>query len=1071
MYPAILILLSTLVSTLAFAQDPAEVLRSLQSCAACHNGSMAQAKLRLDTLEGIVKGGVSGPVIKPGEAALSLLLKRATATDPAMRMPPTGVMLEAKSIDVLKRWIDGLQPTRTIDFDRDVEPILKANCIGCHSGASPKGQLQLDADADAMRVIKPGKANESRIIERLEGRGNERRMPLGGQPLKTEEIAILKDWINAGAVWPAAKIQATTRKHWSYVKPVKSAVPAGAAHTIDAFLLARLQKPFSPRASRETLIRRLTLDLTGLPPTPAELESFIKDSSADAYTKLVDRLLASPHYGERWARPWLDLARYADTNGFEKDLRRNMWMYRDWVINALNHDMPFDRFTIEQLAGDMLPNATQDQKIATGFHRNTMYNEEGGVDKEEAQFEVLVDRVNTTATVWLGSTITCNQCHNHKYDPFTHKEYYQLMAFFSNTHKDVKEYGDTSVKWIEPKLELPTPEQAVKRDALQARRKLLDETLKTATPALQAEQSEWEAKIRAASGSWTSLVPSKLTAENGSVLQIVEGANVLASGPNPLRETYSIESHADLATQITGLRIEALPSPALPRTGPGRDAYGNFILSAIEVEINGKRAEITRFVSDDGRTGAGGQWTVDASKEDTRLPRQMVLAFKNSLPAGKQAAVRVRLRFDSDLIGQSIGHFRLSATASQDPAVIVRVKHHLRAGLLGTARDDKAIAAYFRTISKILAPLRDELREVNNQIDKLDIPTALIMAESPGTERPSDFLRIRGGFSAKADKVYADVPAAFGGLPPSYPPNRLGLAQWLVSRDNPLTARVTVNRLWEQYFGRGIVETSEDFGSQGDRPSQPELLDWLAVDFMDRGWSLKQMHRLIVTSDAYQQTSRVTPELLQTDPYNKLISRGPRFRLEAEMIRDASLAASGLLSPKIGGPSVFPYQPVGVWDVPYSDDKWTDSKGEDRYRRGLYTFARRSAMYPSMLNFDATSREQCTVRRTRTNTPMQALTTLNDPAFFETAVALAKRLQTGAATDADRVRLGFRLVAARDPKAAEIDRLLTWQQGEVAYFKAHKDEAAKLGGGDAQQAAWTMLANVLLNLDESLTKE
>jgi hypothetical protein len=1062
-------MISTAILLLAFsAQDAKQALQALKDCTACHNANMAQAKLRLDSLEAIAKGGMSGSVIQPGDSQTSLLIKRVTATDPAMRMPPTGALLKAESIAVLKSWIDAGAPglpvqAAKVDFDKDIEPILKANCTGCHSGASAKGQLQLDAGSVAMRVIQPGKAAESRLIHRVEGSGNERRMPLNGQPLKAEEIAKLKAWINEGAAWPVSKMAAKqTGKHWAYVKPVKVAPPAS-GHPIDAFLAARLAKQglkFSPRASRETLIRRVSLDLTGLPPSPSEVEAFVSDTKVDAYARLVERLLASPHYGERWARPWLDQARYADTNGFEKDLRRSMWLYRDWVINALNGDMGFDRFTIEQLAGDMLPNATNEQKIATGFHRNTMYNEEGGVDKEEAQFEVLVDRVNTTGTVWLGSTITCHQCHNHKYDPFTHKEYYQLMAFFSNGYKDIKEYGDTSVKWIEPKLELPAPEQAVKRAELEKRRKALDEKLKTSTPELQAEQAEWERQIHEADGAWTTLVPSKLQAESGTELKLLDNGRIFASGANPLRETYTIE--ARVASGITGLRLEALPSADLPRQGPGRDAYGNFIITGIDVLKDGKPVPVARILSDDGRPGADGRWSIDASKEDKRLPRQLVLAFQMPVSAG---ALQVRIASNSDLIGQSIGHFRLSTTAASDPSWVVRIKHNLRAN-----RDEKAVAAYFRTISKSLAPVRDELREVNNQIEKLDIPTALVMAEAAGNDRPSDFVRIRGGFAAKAEKVYADVPAVFGGLPGNLPPNRLGLAQWLVGRDNPLTARVTVNRIWEQYFGRGIVETSEDFGSQGERPNHPDLLDWLAVEFMDRGWSMKQLHRLIVTSEAYQQTSRVTPELLQADPYNKLISRGPRFRMEAEMIRDNALAAAGLLSRKIGGPSVFPYQPPGIWDVPYSSDQWIESKGEDKYRRGLYTFIRRSAAYPSMLNFDAVSREQCVVRRVRTNTPMQALTTLNDPAFFENAVALGKRLVSEASTDAERVKLGLRLVTARDPKPAEVDRLLTWKQGEAAYFRNHAEEAGKLGGG-VEQAAWTMLANVLLNLDEALTKE
>jgi mono/diheme cytochrome c family protein len=1065
-------LLFTTVSVVQAQQQ--EALQALRSCTACHNATMAQGNLRLDTLEAIGKGGLSGAVLKPGDAANSLLIKRATSTEPAMRMPPTGAMLDTAKVEAVKRWIDagapGLSPTiaavnRKVDFDAEVEPILKANCNGCHSGASAKGQLRLDAGSTAMRVITPGKAEESRIIHRVEGRGNERRMPLGGQPLKPAEIAILRDWINSGASWPAAKMQDKAQKHWAYVKPVKHPT----INSIDGFLLTKL-KAFSPEASRETLIRRVSLDLTGLPPTPAEVDAFLADQSPNAYAKLVDRLLASPQYGERWARPWLDLARYADTNGFEKDLRRSMWKYRDWVIDALNKDMGFDQFTIEQLAGDMLPNPTNDQKIATGFHRNTMYNEEGGVDKEEAHFEVLVDRVNTTGMVWLGATTACHQCHNHKYDPFTHKEYYQMMAFFSNTAKDVREYGDTSIKWIEPKLELPSPEQARKREELTTRQKALEEKLKTNTPEITAEQTDWSRTVLASYKEWTPVIASKLTADGGAVLkQDAPTALIMASGPNPLRETYTIESKVN-KPQITGLRIEAVPAPGvLPRNGPGRDAYGNFILTRAQVEVNGKPVEVSRYLADDGRVNTATQlWIVDASKEDERLPRQMVLVFKEPVKLTAEAVVRLRLSAESDLVGQSLGQFRVSVSSSYDPSAIVKVRHNLRPLLDSGSDPEQKLATYFRTISTKLAPVRDELREIRNQLDRLDIPSALIMAEGPDT--PSDFVRIRGGFSAKADKVFADVPAVLGGLPPDLPRNRLGLAKWLVSRENPLTARVTVNRIWEQYFGRGLVETPEDFGSQGERPTHPELLDWLAVELMDHNWSLKHIHRLIATSTAYKQTSRVTPELLQSDPYNRLISRGPRFRMEAEMIRDTALASSGLLSRKVGGPSVFPYQPPGIWDVPYSDDKWIESKGEDRYRRGLYTFVRRSAMYPSMLNFDATSREQCVVRRVRTNTPMQALTTLNDPAFFETAQALARRIQAEATSEADRVKLGFRLVTARAAKPAEVDRLLSWRQGEVAYFKSHTDEATKLGG-DAEKASWTMLANVLLNLDEALTKE
>ncbi|BDC47692.1 hypothetical protein F183_A00080 [Bryobacterales bacterium F-183] len=1044
-------------------------MKALETCTPCHNGTMAQGKLRLDTLAGIAQGGLSGAAIVPGNAAGSLLLKRATSTEASMRMPPAGAMLDSAKVAVVRAWIDAGAPglVAKVDFDTAVEPILKAKCVGCHSGASAKGQLRLDAGRLALRVIQPGNSAASRIIHRVEGQGNERRMPLGGEPLTAAEIATLKQWIDGGAAWPAAKMEPPAggaAKHWAYLKPVK---PQAAG--IDALVLAKSKFGYSPKASRETLIRRVSLDLVGLPPTPSEVEAFVKDQDPKAYEKLVDRLLASPRYGERWARPWLDLARYADTNGFEKDDPRTMWKYRDWVIDALNQDKPFDQFTIEQLAGDLLPNATAAQKIATGFHRNTMLNEEGGVDKDEALFEVLVDRVNTTGTVWLGSTITCSQCHNHKYDPFLHKEYYQMMAFFSNNAKEDQVYG-TGFKWVEPQLDLAGPGQAEKRDALAARRKALEEKLKVSTPEVKAEQAEWERGILAASKDWSPLVASKLSARAGSELkQDAATGLVTASGANPMGETYVFEAKVKLP-KLTALRLEAVPLKGLPRGGPGRDAYGNFIVSSIDISVNGKPVEIARYLADDGRVNAGGQiWIVDASKEDTRLPRQMVVALKEPAVLSGEATVSVRISSISDLVGQSLGHFRLSATAAAEPGTIVKIRHNLRPHLEAGKDPEDQRATYFRTVSAKLAPVRDELREVRGEMERLNIPSALVLGELADS-MPSDYVRLRGGFAAKGDKVYADVPAVLGGLPAGLPRNRLGLAKWLVSRENPLTARVVVNRMWEQFFGRGIVETSEDFGSQGEKPTNPELLDWLAVEFMDSGWSQKRMHKLIVMSDAYQQTSRVTPELLQADPYNRAISRGPRFRMEAEMIRDTALAASGLLSSKIGGPSVFPYQPPGIWDVPYSSAQWVQSKGEDAYRRGVYTFIRRTSTYPSMINFDATSREICTVRRVRTNTPLQALTTLNDPAFFEMAMALGRRLEKEAATDSERVALAFQLVAARQPKPGEADRLLSWRQGEVKYFEAHPEEASKLGG-NAQAASWTMLANVMLNLDEALTKE
>jgi hypothetical protein len=1076
-----------------------------EHCASCHGGDNPAAKLRLDSLSNAALPGISGVAVVPGYPDQSAVYQRVTATDRTLRMPPSGPPLPADAIKVLKDWIaasapgmDAAAEPREVDFGKHIQPILSKHCLGCHSGAQAKAQLRLDLAAGIKRggiggpVVVAGKSAGSRLLHRVEGKGVERQMPLGGAPLNTAEIAMIRAWIDQGAKVPPGPddMAVLIEKHWSYKKPARPAPPSvknasAVRNPIDAFILSKLEErglTFSPEASKETLIRRLSLDLIGLPPSPAEVNAFVNDTRPDAYERLIDRLLASPHYGERWARHWLDLARYADTHGYEKDDRRMMWKFRDWVIDAFNRDMPYDQFTVEQIAGDMLPNATEAQRIATGFHRNTMFNEEGGVDKDEAYFEVLVDRVNTTSTVWLGSTLACAQCHNHKYDPFTHKEYYQLMAFFANNSKEVQPNG-TGFKYREPQLDLATEEQDTKRQKIRARIKELEGRLDTHTPALGREQEQWEKVLLKAGQDWQTLMPASVRSEAGSRLQTQPNGTVVASGDNPQRETYTVEAPAGVR-KLTGLRLETLPDASLPRGGPGRDVYGHFVITDVAVEIGTtgqwQPVKWKRIVADDGRVMAKGTrqlWTIDASREEQRLRRQLVLVPESPVRVPKNAQVRVRLVQNSDFTGQTIGKFRLSVTSAADPALIVRLKPKLRPVVETPAgqrsqSDAKELADFFRTVADSLEEARDELKERKNELENLGVVTAFVMEEKPGFERPFDYVRIRGAFSSKGEKVFADVPVVLGALLPSELPNRLGLARWIASKENPLTARVAVNRIWEHYFGVGIVETSEDFGTQGERPVNQNLLDWLAVEFMDSGWSFKRLHRMIVNSTSYRQTSGITPELLQADPYNRLISRGPRFRLEAEMIRDAGLAASGLLSAKVGGPSVFPPQPPGVWDIPYNDDKWEESTGEDKYRRGIYTFLRRSAPYPAMMNFDASSREYCTVRRIRTNSPTAALTTLNDPAFFEMAQAMAKRVIAEAGpTDSARVAYAFQLVTGRNPKPGEQERLLAWLERERAYFAARTDEAARVGGHSADLAPWTMLANAMLNLDEALTKE
>ena len=1021
-------------------------------------------------------------------------------------------------------------PAAAVDFVRDIQPILQTHCYECHGPKKTKHGLRLDLRASAMKggetglAIVPGNSEKSLVVRRLLGLDGEDQMPKDKDPLARAQIELIRAWIDQGAVWPetadappASAAKDEPPQHWAYRPPIRPALPAVRTAAwvrtpIDRFVLARLEKEglsASPEASLETLVRRLSLDLIGLPPSPKEVDEVVADAARDgkdtAYERLVDRFLASPHYGERWARPWLDLARYADSHGFEKDLPRVMWKYRDWVIDALNRDMPFDQFTVQQIAGDMLPNATIDQLIASGFNRNAMTNEEGGIDPEEAHYEVLVDRVNTTATVWLGTTLGCAQCHDHKYDPFSQRDYYRMMAFFSNSDYEVRKLGD-GTKFSEAMIDVPTPEQEAKRKTIQAEIDRLDEELKTATPALERAQTIWEGSTKLeASLRWQVLTPKRLDATGGVTLTPVStdaaagtphDGSVMASGANPGDTVYTIDAVTTLP-RVTAIRLEALPDPSLPKGGPGRDVYGNFQMNGIEIQNERGPQKIKAIKADDSAGGANFDsffpktlprdasaprgWRIDASREETRLARQIV--FTLATPIAGPTRLQIRLKHQGGPVGQALGRFRLSVTSSSNPQRIVEIPAKLRP-ILAIAPHDRTekqrtdLATFYRTVAPSLKPARERRADLAKELKALGIPSALVMRERTSYERPSAFVRRRGSFMDKREKVYAGVPEILQPLREDQMPNRLGLAYWLVDERNPLTARVAVNHAWEQFFGRGLVETSEDFGTRGTPPSHPELLDWLATELVQQKWSMKALHKLIVMSSTYRQSSGASAALIERDPYNRLLARGARFRLDAEMVRDTVLATSGLLSPKIGGPSVFPSQPDGIWDIPYSDEKWIPSEGEDRYRRGLYVFIRRSAPYPSFLTFDATSRERCTVRRVRTNTPLQALTMLNDEAFFEAARALAARVLREPVSATDRATFAFRLVLSRTPSPTELDRIVASYKKELERFRGDAAAAARVVKGyavdevdPAEQAAWTLVANALLNLDETLTKE
>ena len=1020
------------------------------------------------------------------------------------------------------------QTAAKVDFRREIEPILVQSCQRCHGVKKAAGQLRLDVKAAAFRggisgvAIIPGKGQESLLIRRILGEGGQARMPMGGDPLLPAQIELLSRWIDDGAVWPddsdggGTVAAAEPARHWAYVAPVQAALPdvrAGSKlrNPIDNFVLARLEKEgltLSPRAGREALLRRVYLDLIGLPPTLAEMDSFLADDSPDAYEKQVDRLLASRHYGERWARPWLDLARYADSHGYESDGLRVMWKYRDWVIDALNRDLPFDQFTIEQIAGDMLPEPTTEQLIASGFHRNTLLNREGGTDGDEQRYEVIVDRVNTTSTVWLGSTLGCAQCHNHKYDPFTQKDYYRMYAFFENSEYRIG--TEPFQRFVfEPDLELPTPEQEAKRKQLRDELAGIEKVLKSTTPQLDQAQVKWEAEMRAEPGRWRVLDPREYRSSGGTTLTKLEDRSLLASGATPELDDYVIrttiypKANATGPDRVTALRIEALTDKSLPRGGPGRDLYGNFILTTVEAKVGGKPLVFADADWDNGVnkidkknffnpyepgqvTDRPRGWLINAMADDVRLDRQMVLVLEQPLLVTKPIELEVKLWFMAGGLNEGMGRVRLSVGNLEEPMRLVEVPAAqklvmVKATTERTAKEREELAEIFRKVTPLLKSQRDRAKQIGESLDALGIVRAMIMREKSGWDRPSTWLRDRGNFASRAEKVFAGTPASLHAMPESAPSNRLGLARWLVDERNPLVARVAVNRAWEQFFGRGLVETSEDFGSQSAPPSHPELLDWLGVELVKQGWKMKSLHRLIVTSATYQQDSVVTPSLQERDPANRLLARGPRFRVEAEMIRDLALTATGLLSRKVGGPSVMPPQPEGIWRNPYSRERWVTASGDERYRRGLYTFLRRTSPYPSMMTFDATSREFCTVRRVRTNTPLQSLTLLNDEMMIEMARALAKRMflevEGGGGAVRDRLAHGFRLCLTRRPTAAELDRLMTLYEQQLANYQRDPVAAGRLLAGAnrelpaAELAALTLVSNVLLNLDEMVTKQ
>jgi len=1000
------------------------------------------------------------------------------------------------------------------DFVKDIQPILERSCANCHGAKMQLGNLRLDAKASALngKVVVPGKSAESTLYQRVAGLGDQARMPMGGKPLDAAQIALLKTWIDQGAAWPegAGAVSAEVKKHWAFVTPKRPALPAvqnkaWVRNPIDAFVLARLEKEAmqpAAEADRITLLRRLSLDLTGLPPTPEDADAFVKDTSNDAYAKQVERLLNSPHYGERWGRHWLDAARYADSDGFEKDKQRVVWFWRDWVINAINRDLPYDRFLTEQLAGDLLPNATQDQIVATGFLRNSMINEEGGIDPEQFRMEAMFDRMDAIGKAMLGITIQCSQCHNHKYDPIQQEEYYKLFAFLNNSH--------------ESNLAVYSAEEHQKRAEIFGRIRELEAGIQHRTADWQQRMAQWEAKVRNDQPVWTVVRPDIDDISTGGQKYLPQGdGSVLAAGYAPTKHRAKFTIKTDMKN-IAAFRLELMNDPNLPLGGPGRSIKGTAALTEFDVEyapvddpkkvtkvkmakatadLNVPERELEKIYFDKSKnrrvTGPisyaidGNDftaWGIDAGPARRNLPRKAVFVADKPIENPNEVLLTFYLKQNhggwnsDDNMNHNLGRFRLSITAAADAVadplpVAIREILAKPAGER-TPAQTQAVFSHWRTTVPEWVSVNDDIEALWKQHP--DGSSQLVLNER--NEMRSTFQLIRGDFLKPGKQVQAGVPAALHPVPKGAPANRLGLAMWLTDRNSPTTARAMVNRMWQAYFGTGIVATSEDLGRQCEPPSHPELLDWLAVEFMDRGWSVKNIHRLIVHSNTYRQASKATPELLEKDPYNRLLARGPRLRVEGEIVRDIALAASGLLNAKVGGPSVYPPAPDFLFQPPasYGPKNWHEEKGEDRYRRGIYTFRYRSVPYPMLQNFDAPNGDFACVRRTRSNTPLQALTTLNEPLFLETARALAKKTMTeGGSTDADRIVYAFRRCMARPPSEAERGELQSLLERQTQRFVQGKLNAADMTGGEAnpQLAGWTALARVLLNLDETITKE
>ena len=993
---------------------------------------------------------------------------------------------------------------KQVSYNRDIRPLLSDRCFLCHGPdeASRQADLRLDNRESAIEgAIVPGDWSRSELIDRITSDDPDYQMPPPDsqkRPFTPTQVALVKRWIDQGAEY---------QPHWAFVPPTRPQLPATRlkawqTNAIDRFVLAKLdEQGWQPaaKADRRTLLRRAALDLTGLPPSRDQLEAFLQDETPRAWSNALDRLLASPAYGEHRTRYWLDAARYADTNGYQYDFQRDQWVWRDWVINAFNTNQPFDQFTIEQLAGDLLPNATPQQRLATGFNRNHPITVEGGIIDEEYRVEYVLDRTTTAGAVWLGMTTGCARCHDHKYDPLSQKEFFQFSAYFNQ----VPERG---MNGFDPRERIPSPLGQAERQAIEQRvastRRTFRQAMRQWNPDLEAMGNRFLAIL---DEGWLVAKPSSVRSQGGATSEILPDNSVRITGKNPAKDVYEIELPTP-SGPIHGIRLTALPDKSTSTGGPGRSSNGNFVLSEITVEVSSKLQpenfqtvtlssaqadysqagyNISRAI--DGKIDNSG-WAVNGDPKQLQEPINAHFVADNATIATGSGKLRVKLHFQGNYANHQFGRFELAlVTAAELPAalpvaIVLKTAKAKRTAAEQLAVERLAVSQYGpddvkQSLRQYSAALEQE------QVALAAVPETMIMRD---VQKPRGaYVLDRGEYDKRGEHVQPGTPAALPPLPEQYPANRLGFAKWLTMPNNPLTSRVTVNRFWIELFGIGLVDTPEDFGLQSSLPSHPELLDWLAVEFVESGWDIKQLLKTIMMSQTYQQDSSITPDSFARDPLNRFLARGPRLRLDAETIRDVSLSVSGLLNSKVGGPSVFPYHPQGLWlevnNRPGFSSSYKQDAGDKLYRRSVYTFWKRTVPPPSMAVFDAPTREYCQVRRSRTNTPLQAFVLLHDPQFIEAARALAQRmLVEGGKTPEEQIRFGFESAVGRQPTEQEL-RLLrqTYAERLAVYSESPQKAKRLLSVGDSprdtnlpvvKHAAMTSVARLLMNLSEFITK-